>query len=125
MKRLVAPGLAALVFVVVVFSQTSASTALVTPLATPSAGTLISPLETPRGTTYDLFYRETPRKITARAVPYVDRFGATIVEERVVEQPHRDPMIFQRKAAKSQQQATAVTPLTFQSPLGDPYSYHA
>jgi hypothetical protein len=83
------------------------------------------PLDSPPGPRYDPYYRATPRKITAHAVPYVDRFGDTIVEERIIEQPHRDPMIFQRKAAKSQQQATVVTPLTFQSPLGDPYPYHA
>lgn len=93
-----------------------------TPLATPNATTLISPLGTPFATTYDPLYRANPKRVKAHAVPYVDQFGDTIAEEYVIDQPHRDSVIIKTKAKPQQQ---AVTPLTFQSPLGDPYPYNA
>jgi hypothetical protein len=125
MKRPIAACIVLAFFVVIRLTQISASTALVSPAATPTGTTLVSPLGTPLAH-YDPSYNPNPKKIRPRAVPFVNQAGETIVKEIVYERPYHDPIVIDIKAQpQTQPQAAPVTPLTFQFPLGDPYPYHA
>jgi hypothetical protein len=122
MKRPTAATITAAFFLLVLLSQTGALTAQVTPLATPGTSSLVSvsPLRKP----YPFGepnYNPHPKKITPRAVPFVDKGGETIVKEYVIERPYQDPILIDIKATPTAQPAAAsVSPLTFQSPLGNP-----
>jgi hypothetical protein len=121
MKRPIAAFVATVVFALVLLSQTTSLTALVSPVAKPNGALpfFISPLSPP--TAYDPLYRANPRTITAHPVPFVNWAGETIVQEYIYQQPHRDPLVVDVKAQPALQ--AAPVQLTFQSPLGGQYPY--
>ena len=90
MKRPVAAAIALAFFGIVLLAQVSASTAQVTPLPTavPGIAVSVSPLGTPLPH-YEPNYNPHPKKITPRAVPFVDSVGDTIVKEYASNVPTR------------------------------------
>ena len=94
-----------------IFSQADASNPLRSPLATPTAQATPDPFRSPIPPgPFDQYYRDNPKKLNPRKVPYTDAYGEVIVEERIVEIPHHEPAIILIKGkpeAKSQNQPDA------------------
>lgn len=103
-------------FLLVTLAQVSVLTAQISPMPTPDGTTSLSPLSAP-GLHFDPYYRAHPRTMTARAVPYVNEAGETIVKEYIYQPPHRDPVVISVKAQPSKPakvpQVAPQTPLTF------------
>jgi hypothetical protein len=110
------------VFVLVILSATvGVSTAKVSPVPTDTTA-LQSPVSPPAQEHHDPYYVEHPRKVTPRAVPYVNEYGETIVREEIITHEHREAEIIRYKAVPAAQPGAQI-PDTFNSPLETPYTY--
>jgi hypothetical protein len=58
-----------------------------------------SAMQPPPPGSMEFAWVETPQRLAARAAPFVDQYGDTIVEEKIVYlREHHEPMIFDLKA---------------------------
>lgn len=92
-------------------SAVNTSTAQISPLSAPQA--TLSPLPTPTAQPQDPYYVEVPMVVTPHPVPYVNRYGETIIKEEVFTSTHHQPAILQYKATPSASASSrTVSPLT-------------
>jgi hypothetical protein len=97
MKRPFAAAIVIAVFMLVLISQASTLSAMVSPLPTDTAGASVSPMATPLPH-WEPSYNPHPPKIKPRKVPFVNEVGETIVKQIVIDRPSLNPIVVNFKA---------------------------